>query len=242
MADVDVDAVYVCFRLANDANVLDRIVDVVTGGPEVHCEFVFYAQKQAEQQKTLLTVASVDPRGVYASTVGNDPFYGVCDTSGGFLPIDIKKPLVGWVWLDVTTLFRNSAFSRREAMHWCLRRVGTAQYRKETYYTYMLPCGSNRIVAEDEGVGVKDRYICSEFIADVLLGFAHLTALQRNKIEGACRRAFGGTDVQTQKLSPHDLYETLQSFAGVETLDSPKIRLLVRSVYASEPSGSAATK
>ena len=242
MADVDVDAVYVCFRLANDGNVFDRIVDAVTGGPEVHCEFVFYAQKQAEGQKCLLTVASVDPRGVYASSIGNDPFYGVCDTSGAFLPIDIKKPFLEWVWLDVTTLFRKSAFSRREAMHWCLRRVGTAQYRKETYYTYVLPCGRNNIVSEDQGVDVKDRYICSEFIADALLGFAHLTGLQRNKIEAACRRALGSIDFQTQKLSPHDLYETLRSFTGVEQLDSQKIRLLVRAVYSTETFGGAATK
>jgi len=228
--DFKVTAVYAAFRCACPDNFMDQAVELVTGGRHVHCELVFLTTAADRSRSTLSTVASVYPHGVYASDVLSDPFYGVCDRKGRFMPVDVANGgSIGWEWLDITAAFDQGTEQRRRAFLWLLRRVGVAQYRKDTYVTFMLPCGRESYASVDDGVDVKTHYICSELVADTLFGFGNLTDAQSETLRQSCRRAMAPTEM-TQKLSPSRLYKILVGFDGVSAVSSSSVRLLTRSI------------
>lgn len=228
--DFAVTAVYVAFRNAQSDAFIDQAINLLTGGEQVHCELVFLTTSDKSSQSTLATVGAIDPHGVYRSAVQQDAFFGVCDNNGKYLPVDVKNGgTIGWQWLDITMLFNQQLQQRNRALMWLLRRVGTARYRRDTYVTFLLPCGREGVVDVDDSVSVKAEYICSELVADVLLGFATLSAAQRDQLEASSQRMLAAVS-STQKISPASLYKTLSSFENVQELSSSQVRLLVRSV------------
>jgi len=228
--DFAVTAVYVAFRNARADAFVDQAINLLTGGDQVHCELVFLITSNKSSQSTLATVGAIDPHGVYRSAVQTDAFFGLCDNNGSYLPVDVKHGgTIGWQWLDITMLFNQHLRQRNRALLWLLRRVGTAGYRRDTYFTFLLPCGREGVVDIDDSVSVKDQYICSELVADVVLGFATLSSAQRKQLQASSQRFFA-VESLTQKISPASLYTTLSSFENVQELSSAQVRLLVRSV------------
>ena len=143
------------------ATVVDKLAEWITGGPEVHCEFV------VETDGTLTTYGALFGIGVFSSTVRQDASYRTGK----------------WTWVDVTSLF-SATESEVYLREWLEHTLGLA-YGTRAMVAFAVPwtgAGHRKLP--------KDTYICSELVADALLNCSATTAptqQARKKILSQCR-------------------------------------------------------
>ena len=137
--------VWVTFRHAQVfplgvATVVDKLAEWLTGGSEVHCEFVL------ELGGTLCTYGALVGVGVFSSTVKQDSAY----RSGR------------WTWIEVTSLFK--AQHAVLYLHQWLEHTLGAKYGTLAMLAFAVPFMSGA-----DRKKPKQSYICSELLADALL-------------------------------------------------------------------------
>jgi hypothetical protein len=195
--------VYVLWKRAEAASLVDGLTAAVAGGPHVHVELCFRCSAlPAGEAWSLLTVGSIWPMGVYASDVLTDAFYGVAAPPRGGPPAD------AWTWLNVTAWYPTPA-ERLELWRWSAAKVGPCGYATRSAAAFCLPGGDGVRYGAD--VLDKRGYLCSELVADGLFRAmappghaAHDPAVRGLALR--CRGS-GWAAGGTSKLSPQALYE-----------------------------------
>jgi hypothetical protein len=200
---------FVAYRICGTA-VEDRVVARLTGGRQVHCEMM-YQLREAGSVDRLVAIGSIYPDGVYMSDVFRDPFYGICDSDGKHLPVQLLQGMGsgGWEWHDVTEMFGAPAQMQR-AFEWNHGQVGMAAYNSRAILSYPFPCArSGTPHLPGAPAGSKGAYTCSELCADTLVAFSADRALRADVLV-AQQRLGGCVHGDTGNVSPHALHAVVE--------------------------------
>jgi hypothetical protein len=215
-----VDDVYVVWR-KQTACALDRLTAAVAGGPHVHCEMVFAVAPLAQaRERSLLAVASIYPRGVYASDLCTDKFYGV---SGDRDPGDWQ-----WTCMNVTRWFPTAA-DRMDLWQWSAAKVGACGYAVGAAAAFAAPCGGGGVFYGSD-VADKPSYLCSELVADALFRAARderpEAAPALAGLAARCKASMfarGGTN----KVSPQALLDFIEAEGRSHTVSRMDLLLSI---------------